>query len=210
MTGLQKPELYVLGTHLLRAFRTANPNVEPVQIMLNPTVNHSFGVCAYYRSNTIFLDLKACAHVGTAGRAWSYPGYTVDRTPYGVLCHEMGHHVDHAHGRLPGVLSPAAFAHADEPAVSSYPDEYTGTMRVSEWYAEAFRLFLTNPDLLRLVRPRTFEALRDTFVPAETRTWDQVLDADRQRDVARKKIQEAAKRRSSPRARKAAEQKTLF
>ncbi len=201
MSG-QREQLYQRGVDLLTAFRRANPAVAPVEVELDATINASFGVCAYYRSDVIRIDVRACALIGTAGRAWSYPGYTVDRTPYGVLCHEMGHHVDKAHGREPGTLSPAVFEFAGEPAISSYPDEYTGTMRINEWYAEAFRVFLTNPDLLRLVRPRTFEALRDTLTPVETRTWDQVIQAERQRAAARRKIEEAARRRQ-PRQRQA-------
>lgn len=198
MSG-QRADLYRRGVDIVDAFLLANaPNrkdLAPVQVELDDTINASFGVCAYYRDNVIRIDLKACALIGTAGRQWSYPGYTVDRTPYGVLCHELGHHVDRAHGRSPGVLSPAAYVFADEPAVSSYPDVYSGTMRISEWWAEGFRLFVTNPDLLRLVRPRTYEAIRGTFKPVETRTWDQVIEADRQKLVARRKIEDAQKRR---------------
>jgi hypothetical protein len=39
--------------------------------------------CAYYRKDTT-RSASIVRELGTVGRQWSYPGYTVDRTPYGV------------------------------------------------------------------------------------------------------------------------------
>jgi hypothetical protein len=43
--------------------------------------------CGHYDrpTETISIWLPSTAQIGTAGRAWSYPGYLVDRTPTGVL-----------------------------------------------------------------------------------------------------------------------------
>ncbi len=52
-----------------------------------PADEWRFNVCAYYRANTTTICVKKCAGIGYAGQQWSYPGYTVDRTPYGVNSH---------------------------------------------------------------------------------------------------------------------------
>jgi len=61
-------------------------------------------------------------------------------------------------------------AETQEPALTSYcPNDH-------EWWAEMFRLFMTNSDLLRLVRPKTYSLfLRMGLVPFETRPWEEVL-----------------------------------
>lgn len=129
----------------------------------------SFGACAYYRRDVTTICVEKCAAAGTAGRQWSFPGYTVDRTPYGVLQHELGHHVDVLRGSKPGAywseFSAAVRGTTGEKAITSYcPND-------AEWFAEMFRVFVTNPDLLRLVRPRTHRELRQCFEPLFTDTW---------------------------------------
>ncbi|TWA73960.1 hypothetical protein FBZ83_12627 [Azospirillum brasilense] len=77
--------------------------------------------------------------------------------PYGVLAHELGHHVDVLRSttvdRYRGNFSADLRRQASEPKLTNYcPDD-------GEWFAEMFRLFVTNPDLLRGLRPRTYAAL---------------------------------------------------
>lgn len=148
-----------------------------------------FGTCAYYRDGVIYISIHACANVGMAGRAWSYPGYVVDRTPYGVLAHELGHHVEGAHGARGGIVASQWRADTSEEPITSYsPND-------NEWFAEIFRLYVTNPDLLRLLRPLTYEKLSQRWPkPAMCATWDAVLaHAPRQLAAARNKIAVAAK-----------------
>lgn len=150
-----------------------------------------FGVCAYYRSGVIHILVKKCAAVGTAGRQWSYPGYIVDRTPYGVLAHELGHHVEQAHGATGGILAATWRVETGEDPITSYcPND-------NEWFGEMFRLFVTNPDLLHMIRPRTFRRLRRRWPEiVERRAWDMVLmKASRQCAAARNKIAVVARKR---------------
>ena len=59
------------------------------------------GTCAYYRPDEgIKICINLCAKpCGDAwGKASSWPGADTDRTAYGVLCHELGHHVDYLSG----------------------------------------------------------------------------------------------------------------
>ena len=151
------------------------------------------GACAFYRRNTIYICVEKCAQPGTAGRSWSWPGYIVDRTPYGVLAHELGHSVDHAlsqeTGAYFGNFSRDIFRITGEEAITNYAPN------VAEWWAEIFRLFVTNPALLKVLRPRTYEAaLKLGLRPLPGDDWKQVLaDApERTLKAAENKIRQAS------------------
>lgn len=152
-----------------------------------------YGVCAFYRSGVTYIAVDACAPIGRAARAWSWPGYVVDRTPYGVLAHELGHHVDGAHGAQvhAGMRSFQWRRETGELPITTYcPND-------NEWFAEMFRLFVTNPTLLQAIRPKTFERMIEDWPHrAEDRDWRDVLaGADRQIRAAENKIREAEKSR---------------
>lgn len=141
-----------------------------------------YSACAYYRDDVINICLAKCAHIGKAGRAWSFPGYVVDRTPYGVIQHELGHHVDVIKGNNPD-------AYWSE--YSKQMREETGEKKITnycpndaEWFAEIFRLFVTNPDLLKQMRPLTYDRLiADGFKPLYTDTWQQRLGIAPERTI---------------------------
>lgn len=184
---MNKVELYERGVMLLNAFCETN-NINPPEIRQAPRDDWRLGTCAYYRPSYIAICVTKCASVGKAGPAWSYPGYVVDRTPYGVLQHELGHHIDHISGMERGpyfsdysVKMRAACA--EHPITTYCPND-------AEWFAEMFRLFVTNPDLLRAIRPLTYEAIRWRFQPVHTGTWREMLaDApDRYIKAAERKI----------------------
>lgn len=147
-----------------------------------------FDACAYYRPTYIAICLDKCAWPGYAGRAWSWPGYVIDRTPYGVVAHELGHHVDmvcsqHKRSYF-GEFSQTIKKAACEAPITSYaPND-------AEWFAEAFRLFVTNPDLLRRIRPRTHSLLVDRFKPVGKGVWDKELEGAPERTLlqAQKKM----------------------
>lgn len=155
-----------------------------------------FGTCAYYRDGVIHISVKACAAIGVAGPTWSYPGYCVDRTPYGVLAHELGHHVDEAEGTRGGRYSKDWFVeicggnidqavrYAEEIQRNSAVEPISGYHdNVLEWFAEMFRLFVTNPNLLLCLRPALHAKMaRQWPVQAEERYWPTVL-AGSQRHV---------------------------
>lgn len=130
--------------------------------------------CAYYRPSYIAICVEKCASFGRAGRAWSWPGYVVDRTPYGVIQHELGHHVDWTFSKSKGAYfgdySEELRAKAGEPALTGY------CPNTAEWFAEIFRLFVTNSDLLRGVRPKAFAEISKKLNPAVTTPWRDVLE----------------------------------
>lgn len=153
----------------MHSFCKLNDIPIPGIIAVEP-VDWHFPVCAYYRKDIIHICIKKCAHIGVVGRQWSYPGYVVDRTPFGVIQHELGHHVD----VLRGEHSKAYFsnysrdlrAETGEKKITNYcPND-------AEWFAEIFRLFVTNPDLLKCIRPLTYNRLiSDGFKPVFNDTW---------------------------------------
>lgn len=103
-------------------------------------------------------------------RNWTWPGSTTDREPYGVLCHELGHHCDLFAGESKWTYGSEYSANlcrkAKEPPISGYHDNE------AEWFAEMFRVFVTNPALLKQLRPRTYDLLTDTWAPlGNTKDW---------------------------------------
>jgi hypothetical protein len=103
-------------------------------------------------------------------RSWSFTGYKADLTAAGVCCHEVGHHVNAMLGwrRLQEQIVQEIY---DEPEVSGYePDR-------SEIISEMFKLFLLNPDLLRVGRPRRFAFATETLGlrPPHMVPWEEVL-----------------------------------
>lgn len=123
--------------------------------------------------SAIALDLKKCRPATRVpGFSWSYPGFKADLTPLGVFCHETGHHVDYTFDP-DGIsrLRPWRDVVDSEEDVSGYEPNYC------ESFAEALRLFITNPDLLRVGRPERWEYLTSGLglMPLHTHTWRRVL-----------------------------------
>lgn len=122
-----------------------------------------------YRDGKIYIDLKGTIPpVKVPGYAWSFPGYKADITVYGVLAHETGHHVSAMRRSCYRIWRTG---HSD-PAVSSY-----GPPNHEEGLAEAIRLFILNPDLLRIGRPGMWNTLTTSYglKPLHLNPWDEVL-----------------------------------
>ncbi len=163
----ERDALFNAGSALVARWCVLN-RVEIPRIVCR-TGKPDFGVCAYYRDNQIDIWVNSCAAYGRAGRQWSWPGYVVDRTPYGVLAHELGHHVERAHGPRGGFRSHVWRPLDAKPLTGYCPND-------NEWFAEMFRLFVTNPDLFKRLRPRVADLFFADWpgVP-ESREWRDVL-----------------------------------
>jgi hypothetical protein len=181
VTYPDKQTLLESGKLLAHAFCIINdlplPAVEEVAAK-----DWKFDACAYYRKDVTTICVTRCASIGVAGMAWSYPGYSVDRTPYGVLQHELGHHVDLIHstkrGPYYGDFSIVMRTDVDESPLTSYcPND-------AEWFAEMFRLFVTNPDLLAKLKPRTHRAMMERFDPVFSDSWRDRLAGCPDRTIA--------------------------
>lgn len=171
-----KNKQQMLDEGLLLADKFCAANGLQVPSMHVETGTWDFSACAYYRpTRGIVIHVPSCAHIGTAGQSWSYPGYFIDRTPYGVLQHELGHHADWVRG---GEKDPRKYfsdfgsklrSDSGEVKLTNYcPND-------AEWFAEMFRLFVTNSDLLKHIRPRTHRLLTEHFEPVVTAPWHEVL-----------------------------------
>lgn len=175
-----KRKLFDLGIARIVAWCSLNQIDYPTVVESDRT--REFGTCAYYRDGVITICVDACAGFGHAGRQWSWPGYVVDRTPFGVLAHELGHHVDRQHGPAGGYRSHVWRPLDARPLTGYCPND-------NEWFAELFRLFVTNPNLLHALRPQLWPQFCGEWASVETRPWRKVLcEAERQIRAAENKI----------------------
>lgn len=197
-----KDELFQAGVELAELFCIHNSISMPTVERLDPSQrNYHIGTCAYYRPTAIHIMVEKCANRGFGGRAWSWPSYAIDRTPYGVIQHELGHHVDTLktgevtrENLLAKLFSKQIWEQSREAPLTGYlgTDKKTVTFWM-EWFAENFRLFVTNPGLSAELRPRFYAAIiADGIKPLNHDDWETVLIANgapsRIIDQARKKI----------------------
>lgn len=100
------------------------------------------------------------------------------------MSYELGHHVDGAHGEMEGLVSSHLRRSSKEPPITSYAPNS------NEWFAEHFRLFVTNPDLHRRIASALHKLMKSYWpVTVELRPWGEVLaGADRQLKAARNRI----------------------
>lgn len=172
-----KNRLAIRGGVRMARFCEANDLPLPV-VQVCPPEDWHWDACAFYRTDKISICLEHCAWpCGVArSRAWSWPGSTIDREPYGVLCHELGHHIDyHASrnkGSYGGDYSVQLREESGEAPISGYcPNDW-------EWSAEMMRLFITNHALLRLVRHKTWNLLSERWKPVSSDNWLRELGAN--------------------------------
>lgn len=196
MPLLLTPEgLATAGQSLVTRFCQVNNLVVPQLIELTSEDQlYYLGTCGFYRRNKIHVMTSKCARPGRGGMAWSWPGYVIDRTPYGVYAHELGHHCDVLLGEGLGIRSGKYWSdfstklmnQSGEPKLTNY------CPNPSEWFAEMMRLFITNSDLLRCARPKTYKLLTDYLTPVVTQPWRKVLASapERTKVMALKKIKE--------------------
>lgn len=176
------------GQALVQAMCQANDLAVPPMPGKPHHYMNKWQACGLYLGGKIYVNPAKCASLGMGGPAWSWPGYIIDRTPYGVHAHELGHHLDHVLTvKLGTYFARLVRDESREDRLTTY------CPNTGEWLAEMLRLYTTNPDLLRLVRPRTYAVLADYLLPCGKRTWQQVLhDApDRTRAMATRRIAEA-------------------
>jgi hypothetical protein len=82
----------------------------------------------------------------------SFPGFYSDKTPYGAIIRGLGLHVlkhDPTLGEIKKRTGEARLT------LSAKTDE--------DWFAEMFMVYVTNPMLLRSIRPETYSELKSRF-----------------------------------------------
>lgn len=169
---MSKILLYNRGVRLAREFCRVNDLPQP-HIRAVPKAKWFVQACAFYRPDVgpgrkhslpvlpdhvrgINVCLDECAYPAgeVTSRNWSWPGNAVDRTPFGVVLHELGHHVDWESGTDKGKYWSDFCVRVKTIAGESGLTTYADT-NPAEWFAEAMRLYVGNVGLLRELRPRT-------------------------------------------------------
>jgi len=162
--GQSKSDNFVYVSELITRFCTINGI--PLPTIKNGNRTDCYG---YYTrgSSRIVINEKLCkTPVKTPGYSWSYTGYKADLTIAGVCAHEFGHYVDDVLNRISTKMNVKGEAN-----VSSYEPNN------SERFAESMKLFLLNPDMLRIGRPKRYEFLTRIcgLRPVINDTWEDVL-----------------------------------
>lgn len=163
---LGKANLADVGLRLAQRFLSKNEYSGPIYDITNRALR---GMCGYFdsrvgESGKIVVSVPGCAH---RNPKFSWPGFISDRTPLGVIAHETGHFIDNqvrmASYRIQRLTG-------EKPITSYAPN-------ASEWFAEMMRLYITNPGLLLLIRPKTYREIRKglRLEPAVTGDWRKVL-----------------------------------
>jgi hypothetical protein len=204
-----KEKLYQDGLKLINEFCRINSIPIPEIIRLKKGDElYELATCAYYRHPTIRIMVEKCASPGMGGRLWSWPGYVIDRTPYGVLQHELAHHMDTLRSQdiLRNVNSPdLSFSETihkeslEKPMTGYTTQGHSRPQKIHwfmEWFAENFRVFVTNPDLCKRLRPKFYKAIVMRGIkPVIESNWLQTLEkqnaTQRIIEMAGKKIDDA-------------------
>lgn len=128
-----------------------------------------------YGTELVQVNVRRCRPPSLSAYSWSWPGYTADLTPSGVVAHEMGHHVHFSWPEGTRNLTRTwrrELSRTGEPPVTSY-----GKTSTHEDIAESLKVFITNSDLLRVRFPLRHAFIRHvlTLRPIETRRWFEVI-----------------------------------
>lgn len=158
------------------------------------------GTGLYYDGH-VFVNIPVCAVPRTKPfmQSWSWPGWKTDRTAYGVVAHEVGHHVEVVHTRE-RVRGYKDLIYAWKKGLSEHRKErVSGYEPVpSEAWAETLRLFILNPDLLRKACPWRYDfvfgcGLR--ALPSLLRKgWKRVLNNENYCEAAERWIERGRKK----------------
>lgn len=205
MVMSEQEHLFFAGVGIMSRFCKENEILLPTIKRILPD-DRLYGVrtCGFYRPFTISVMVEKCGHKGHGGAAWSWPGYVIDRTPYGVIQHELGHHVDTVKtgevttlNYMEKLFSKQIYEQSKEPPLTGYlgTDKQAATFFM-EWFAENFRLYVTNPGLCLALRPKFYFALFASGIyPLTFINWHSGLNAhnapERIVNQARKKIEAA-------------------
>lgn len=205
---MNKNQLFEQGKSHCEDFLSVN-DLPPVNWVLNPEIQ--VNACGFFRcykpferdyswNPSVCIYTKKCSIDATeSNRSWSFATGIIDRTPYGVCAHEIGHYLDVLLSRkcdlkvgsYGGNFSILMRAKANEPPITNYcPNDW-------EWFAEICRLFITNSSLLRRLRPRSYNLLTEHLRSTTGHpTWKQFKDNVPSRiwNSTEKKIDAAKKR----------------
>lgn len=136
--------------NLIKNFCIIN-NIQTPKTYIKNELNH-LGEYLVDGSNRIYVNIKKCAKSNKTTR----PDWIIDNTIQGVLTHEFGHylHIKHKKKELNN-----SFKRLKEPTIHYHETD------IDEDIAESIRLFILNPVLLKLGRPKRYDILKRHFIP---------------------------------------------
>lgn len=145
---MKKEELFKEGVNYVKEFCKVN-DIKMPKIVTKPKDSYCPGTCGLYdyKNKTIYIWIDKCSReIDNPGYAWSHRHYFADREPCGVVCHEFGHYLHH-------ILTNFKLVLPKERKITSYePDTW-------ERFAETIKLFILNPDLLRLYDHKRYNVI---------------------------------------------------
>lgn len=133
---------------IIKNFCSVNKIKTPKTYVKNE-LNH-YGEYLVDGSNRLFLNVKMCKKSNKINRN----DWIVDKTVKGVLIHEFGHYI---HLKYKKRELSSSFKRLKEPTVHFYETD------IDEDIAESIRLFILNPTLLKLGRPKRYSILKRNF-----------------------------------------------
>lgn len=167
LAGLDRATLYNLGVTLANATLTLSGIDTPTYrtyVSDDVKFRDGWGHFGYYRFNVVNVNVtKSRPVTKTPGFSWTFPGWKADLTALGVVAHEVGHYV---HDQFRAIDT--RHWRSEAPVTSYEPNHY-------ESFAEAVKLFMTNPDLLRVGRPLRYATLTSILEPPHLVPWRDVL-----------------------------------
>lgn len=131
--------------------------------------------CPYYgqyiNAYTLVVNVDKCkVPVKSPVRSYTYTGYKSDLTVAGVLAHECGHTVWRHHRMPRGYKKQWASTIKGRPRVSGYEPNN------EEAFAESMKLFILNPDLLKVGRRERYDFIISCdLTPTCDLAWREVL-----------------------------------
>jgi hypothetical protein len=183
LSKANKTELLEEGLLQIMEFAKVNSLPAPTVNMVDEEVADDISFrcgCYIVSSNQILICIKRCANIGTGtGFSQSSPASKIDRTPFGVLAHEMGHHVHSLFltskyfkdKHLMASSLKHTFMNTKKEKISGYEPNYR------ESFAESMRLFISNPDLLKRACPIRYGFIYDQLQlkPLYNELWENML-----------------------------------
>lgn len=179
-----KQDLWEIGKQINIAFlKLNNIKIPEIEIKNDLKLGKRKILNGMYDSSnkTVYINLKRSRPATkNPGYSWSFPGYKSDMTPIGILSHEIGHHIHYE--KMNRQLNEKWFYEVllKEPSITRYdnPKYYTSSIRaLYESIAEAFKLFITNPNLLKVGRPLRYNFIINEFnvQPLHDIPWQDIL-----------------------------------
>lgn len=155
------------GVSIINDFLKLN-NMKNIIVKIEPKERSFDGYCGWqdFNTNIVHIIIEKCARINLM---YSYPNFTSNRTPQGVLIHEFGHLITAPKYRPWNGSNKTIKDKVKEKCISSYAPNS------NEWVAEQLKLFITNPDLLKILRPKTYNEFSKYWKPLNRGLYKEVL-----------------------------------